>query len=197
MTVSLHRQLMIRLTVPLFALLVLDGIASYWLALHFSQRAYDAGLYDSARSLAQQVKFDSGRASIELPREALEMFEWDVLDRTYFAINSARYGLVLGHKDFPPPSRLPTRDLEPFYYDTVFGGEPVRAVAIRLPTRRDARQAPKPDRGDSHCDAGAAAAACARCRVHLAHGHTRRSCAAQRGGRAHRKAQPGRSPAAG
>ncbi len=137
MTVSLHRQLMQRLTVPLILLLVLDGIVSYWMALHFSQRAYDAGLYDSARSLATQVKFISGRATVDLPREALEIFEWDVLDRTYFAVNSARYGLVMGHRGFPAPSQLPARDLEPYYYDSVFEGESIRAVAIRLPTPSD------------------------------------------------------------
>jgi two-component system sensor histidine kinase TctE len=137
MTVSLHRQLMRRLTVPLLILLVLDGFGSYWLALHFSQRAYDAGLYDSARSLAQQVKFVAGRATIDLPREALEIFEWDVLDRTYFAVNSARSGLVLGHRDFPAPAQRPLRELEPYFYDTVFAGQPVRAVAVRLPAQSD------------------------------------------------------------
>ena len=135
--VSLHRQLMQRLAVPLLALLVLDAIGSYGIAVHFSRRAYDAGLYDSARSLAQQVKFVAGRATIELPREALEIFEWDVLDRTYFAVNSARSGLVLGHRDFPPPPATPTRELEPFFYDSMYAGEPIRAVAVRLPTADD------------------------------------------------------------
>jgi two-component system sensor histidine kinase TctE len=137
MTVSLHRQLMRRLSVPLLALLVLDAVGSYWLALHFSQRAYDAGLYDSARSLAQQVKIVAGRATVELPREALEIFEWDVLDRTYFAVNSGRSGLVLGHADFPAPPEPPERELEPHFYDASLGGEPIRAVAIRLPALDD------------------------------------------------------------
>src|SRR4051794_3719691 len=135
MTVSLHRQLMRRLTVPLLVLLVLDGIGSYWLALHFSQRAYDAGLYDSARSLAQQVKFVAGRATIDLPREALEIFEWDVSDRTYFAVNGPRSGLMLGHRVFPQPPQLRARELEPYFYDSVYAGQSIRAVAIRLPTQ--------------------------------------------------------------
>ena len=64
--ISLHRQLLRRLTVPLLILLVLDGMGSYVIALHFSRRAYDAGLYDSARSLAQQVKFRSEEHTSEL-----------------------------------------------------------------------------------------------------------------------------------
>ena len=130
MVVSLHRQLLGRLTLPLIVVLVLDGFISYRLALHFSTGAYDAGLYDSARSLATQVKLVSGQANVSLPREALEIFEWDVLDRTFFAVSSDRRGLILGHRNFPPPDALLTRDLEPVYYDAVFEAAPIRAVAI-------------------------------------------------------------------
>jgi two-component system sensor histidine kinase TctE len=134
---SLHRQLLHRLTIPLIVLLVIDGLISYGLALHFSQRAYDAVLYDSARSLATQVKFVAGRATLDLPRSALEIFEWDVMDRTFYAVNSDRHGLILGHSDFPRPPSMPVRDLEPFFFDAEFGGESIRAAVIRLPTEDD------------------------------------------------------------
>ena len=137
MTVSLHRQLMQQLTLPLLFLLIVDGVVSYWLAVHFSQRAYDAGLYDSARSLATQVKFSGGRVSVDLPREALEIFEWDVVDRTYFAVDSEREGLVIGHKGFPEPPESPVRDLVPYFYDASVEGAPIRAVAVRLPAPSD------------------------------------------------------------
>lgn len=136
-TLSLHRQLFRRLTIPLLVLLIIDGAVSYALALHFSQRAYDAVLYDSARSLATQVRFVAGRATLDLPRAALEIFEWDVLDRTFFAVESDRHGLVLGHRDFPKPPILPAADLQPHFYDADLRGESVRAVVIRLPTQSD------------------------------------------------------------
>ena len=134
---SLHRQLLRRLTLPLIALLFVDGLVSYGLALYFSERAYDAVLYDSARSLATQVKFVSGRAIVDLPQSALEIFEWDVMDRTFFAVSSERHGLILGNRNFPKPSMLPDRDLEGHFYDAAFEGEAIRAVAIRLPTPSD------------------------------------------------------------
>ncbi len=137
MTVSLHRQLMQRLTAPLLFLLIVDGIVSYWLAVHFSQRAYDAGLYDSARSLATQVKSSGGKVMVDLPREALEIFEWDVVDRTYFAVHSEREGLVIGHRAFPAPPERPVRDLVPYFYDASVDGAPIRAVAVRLPDPDD------------------------------------------------------------
>ena len=134
---SLHRQLIYRLTVPLIMLLVIDGLISYGLALHFSRRAYDAILYDSARSLATQVKFVAGRATLDLPRAALEIFEWDVMDRTFFAVNSERHGLILGHRDFPKAPALASGDLEPYFFNSDFQGEAIRAVVIRLPTPSD------------------------------------------------------------
>ena len=134
---SLHRQLVYRLTVPLIILLIIDGLISYGLALHFSRRAYDAVLYDSARSLATQVKFVAGRATLDLPRAALEIFEWDVMDRTFFAVNSDRHGLIIGHPDFPRAPALATGAFEPYFFDAEFQGEAIRAVVIRLPTPSD------------------------------------------------------------
>ena len=82
-------------------LLSLESVVSYGLALRFSERAYDAGLYDSARSLAQQVKSISGKATLSLPSEALEIIQWDALDRTYFLVESTRHVQVLGHAGLP------------------------------------------------------------------------------------------------
>lgn len=134
---SLHRQLLHRLSIPLIVLLVIDGMISYALALHFSQSAYDAMLYDSARSLAAQVKSVSGRATLDLPASALEIFEWDVMDRTFYAVNSERSGLILGHSDFPKAPTTPSVDLRPYYFDSEINGESIRAVVIRLPTSGD------------------------------------------------------------
>lgn len=134
---SLHRQLLLRLTFPLLVLLAIDGLICYGLALHFSRQSYDAALYDSARSLATQVKFVAGRATLDLPRSALEIFEWDVMDRTFYAVESERHGLILGHSDFPKPPGTPHGDLQPHFFDSEFGGEAIRAVVIRLPTPSD------------------------------------------------------------
>lgn len=135
--VSLRRKLMWRLAAPLILMLTLESAVSYGLALHFSTRAYDAGLYDSARSLAQQVKLVSGRATLSLPSEALEIIQWDVLDRTYFSVESARQGPVLGHVGLPHPAVRPKDNLVPVFFDAYYLGEPVRAVAIQLPVAED------------------------------------------------------------
>lgn len=134
---SLRHQLMRRLTLPLLLLIVLDGIASHQIAAHFSRRAYDDGLYDLARSLALQVKFRADRVSVDLPREAIEMFESDVVGRTYFVVTSAVQGVVLGERLFPAPPRSPRRDQNPIYYDATMDARPIRAVAIAQPSGTD------------------------------------------------------------
>ena len=52
-TLSLRRQLLLRLLVPLAALFCIGAAASYYIALGFANNAYDRALYDSARALAR------------------------------------------------------------------------------------------------------------------------------------------------
>lgn len=137
MALSLHRQLFRRLTLPLLLLLIVEGFVSHRLALHFSERAYDAGLYGAARDLSGQMKFVSGRAILDLPREALEIIRWDVFDRIFFAVDSARHGLMVGDSGFPQPPESLAERMQPFFYDASFRGERIRAVAVRLRVEDD------------------------------------------------------------
>lgn len=129
---NLRRQLVMRLLWPLLALFLAGAYVSYFVAAHFANLAYDRWLYDSARALAQQVRLVGGAARLELPKAAIEMFEWDDLDRTYYAVNSRKQGLVFGHITFPMPPVPVARDLDPTYYDATIEGRPTRVVAIRL-----------------------------------------------------------------
>lgn len=131
---SLRVALVKRLAIPLVFLVLLDGFASYSVALHFSRRVYDHWLYDSARALGEEVKIVDGRIQLSLPPEAIEIFEWDISDRTHFAVLSKREGLVLGLRSFPLPPVLPP-DLKGRYFNTTIDGDAVRAVAIRLPVQ--------------------------------------------------------------
>lgn len=87
-----------------------------------------------ARSLAQQVKMVGGVARLDLPHAAIEMFEWDETDRTYYAVTTRKQGLVFGHSAFPAPPEELSVDLRPTYYDASIDGRVVRVVAVRLPS---------------------------------------------------------------
>lgn len=53
---SLRAQLLSKLTLPLLFVVILDAAASYYVATHFTNQAYDRWLLDSAKSLVQEVK---------------------------------------------------------------------------------------------------------------------------------------------
>ena len=52
----LRTQLLTWLAVPLFLLLIADTFISYWVALSFSQRAYDRSLVEIAREVTGDMK---------------------------------------------------------------------------------------------------------------------------------------------
>src|ERR1700747_1901530 len=94
--VSLRSGLLLRLGVVLVLLLALDAIASYFTALHFANLVYDRWLIDSTRSLAQAVRAEHGLIQFDLPRVALEIFQFDEVDKTYFKVSSVDQGFIGG-----------------------------------------------------------------------------------------------------
>jgi signal transduction histidine kinase len=99
--VSLRAGLLLRFGIVLILLLALDGLASYFTALHFANLVYDRWLIDSTRSLAQAVRAEHGRIEFDLPRTALEIFQFDEVDKTYFKVSSKRRGLIGGDAELP------------------------------------------------------------------------------------------------
>jgi two-component system sensor histidine kinase TctE len=130
---SLRSQLLRRLLIPLVTLFCFGAAASYYIALGFANSAYDRALYDSARSLAQQIKVVDGRTVVDLPRAALEMFEWDDLDTTYYRISSESEGFVFGHKAMPDAPPPPKDSQRAQYFDGDMLQQKVRVVALQLP----------------------------------------------------------------
>lgn len=99
--VSLRTSLLLRLGFVLVLLLALDGLASYFTALHFANLVYDRWLTDSTRSLAHAVRAEHGQIRFDLPRVALEIFQFDEVDKTYFKVSSERQGLIGGDGSLP------------------------------------------------------------------------------------------------
>ncbi len=126
---SLRSGLLLRLGSVLLVLLLLDALACYFTAMHFANLVYDRWLIDSTRSLAQAVRPENGRIEFDLPRVALEMFQFDEIDRTYFRVASSLRGYIAGEQMLPntPPAPLGGIQLA---YATV-NGERVRLVATR------------------------------------------------------------------
>lgn len=128
---SLRRRLLVRLWGPLHFVLIVGALGAIWLAKHVASVVYDRWLYDSAMTLAQQIKHDGERSTLTLPRAVVEMLEWDSVDVISEEVRSLRYGLLLHNAQFPDPPGHLLLD-KPIFYDGKIGDRHVRIVAIRL-----------------------------------------------------------------
>jgi two-component system sensor histidine kinase TctE len=134
---SLRRRLLARLWIPLSGVLLLGAVVSFGVAYHFGNVVHDRWLLDSAMTLATQLRANVGKVSLELSPSAVEMFEWDAVDRIYEQVTAPSGRLIFGNADFPaPPGDLAPN--APRYYDTTIGGNPVRVVAVAVASPADA-----------------------------------------------------------
>lgn len=127
---SLRAQLLLRLTLPLTLVVILDAAVSYFVVLHYVDQAYDRWLLDSARSLAQEVKAQKDKVTFDLPPIAVEVFRWDDMDQTFFKVESQTGGLVAGDKALPTPAIDAMTKEQPLYSDREFQGRKVRLVSV-------------------------------------------------------------------
>ncbi|MBX7199541.1 MAG: sensor histidine kinase [Rhodospirillaceae bacterium] len=128
---SLKRRLLIRLSVPLLGLMLLGAGLSFAAARYFAAMVHDQWLYDSAMSLASQLGYSDGEVVVDLPDEAVQMFEWDHADRIYYEIAS-HAGHIFGNATVPLPPEIANgpRGPGPRYFLTQVDGVPVRAATI-------------------------------------------------------------------
>jgi two-component system sensor histidine kinase TctE len=129
---SIRRELLARLMAPLMMILALGGISAYGLAQHFSQVVLDNWLYDSAMSLANRVRWENGRAFVDLAEGAREILEWDIVDRVYYEVTPERGERLIGNAFLPLPPALPRDSTGPIYYEGVVSGASVRLLAVVL-----------------------------------------------------------------
>lgn len=134
---SLRRRLLARLWIPLTGVLLAGALLAFVIAFHFGNVVHDRWLLDSAMTLATQLRANMGRVSLELPPSAVEMFEWDAVDRIYEEVRYSSGRVLFGNAAFPasPDNLAPN---EPRYYDAEMGGNPVRVVAIAVASPVDA-----------------------------------------------------------
>ncbi|TMS58149.1 sensor histidine kinase [Imbroritus primus] len=133
---SLRSRLLGDLWKPLFCLLLLGAVAVFFLARHIGSSVYDRWLYDSAMTLAEQVRVEDGKAVLDLPKQAVEMFEWDQVDRIFSDVRSRRYGLIFRNSDLPPPPE----ELQPGQsriFPHWVKGHAARVVAVAVPNPAD------------------------------------------------------------
>ena len=115
----------------LVLLLALDALACYLTALHFANLVYDRWLIDDTRSLASAVHSEHGQTQFDVPRVALQIFQFDAVDRTWFKVVSDKRGLLAGEGHVPTAAKtLPINAIR--LQTTTMLGKRVRVVSTRV-----------------------------------------------------------------
>jgi two-component system sensor histidine kinase TctE len=128
---SLRRRLLWRLGGLVSLVLLLGAAMTFALARHFAYGVLDQWLFDSASTLGAQIKATTGQAQFELPRSAVEMFEFDAVDRVYYDVVTAKGERIFGNAALPAAHELPRKGT-PVFYDANIHGKAVRIVAVEL-----------------------------------------------------------------
>jgi len=131
---SLKTTIIIRLLVPMFFFLLIETALSYWITLHYVEKTYDRWLLNSAHSLEQEIKITDQGIAVELSANALEVFSWDDLDKTYFKIVAEKQGELIGDHALPELDiELESMEgIEPVFFNTLIDDEPIRVVSVQV-----------------------------------------------------------------
>ena len=125
---TIRKRLLVLLLPALALLLGLWAWSAYLSVLHFADIAYDRALYDSARTLATQVKVQDGKAILDLSEDEREMLEVDPQDDVYFEVFAADGTRLGGTADLPAPRAGSAPGDFGYLYDGKFVNESLRLV---------------------------------------------------------------------
>lgn len=129
LSLSLRRQLASWLLIPLLVVWVIGAVKSYYIAVDYANLANDRELFDSALTLASQVRSDHGTIAVNQAQTALQMITIDPYDKVFFKVSAPELGVIAGREVPAPPMDEPVPD-KPLYYDGVVDGMPVRIASL-------------------------------------------------------------------
>lgn len=127
---SLRRRLLVFLLIPMAALLCLDAVLTYVVALGYANRVHDRDLSDDALTLAKMVS--DNQLGSTLTSQARFLLEYDPDGRSYFSVRSSLHGLLTGNDRLSRAARMPGVDNTPLLYDAQMERRVLRAATIRI-----------------------------------------------------------------
>lgn len=95
---SLRRRLLAFLVLPMLALLLLNAVITYRVALAYSNRMHDRNLLEDTQSFARMLQ--TMPLSGELSPQARFLLEYDPDGHGYFNVDSLRHGVLVSNADF-------------------------------------------------------------------------------------------------
>lgn len=132
MIISLRRQLLAWVLLPLACAVTIDAWLEYRSSVETASVIQDNLLLGSARMIAEQVSFENGAFEHMIPPAALELFQSQNTDRIYYRVTTGAGHLLAGYTDLPQPQAGFAAD-SPYFFAATMRGEAVRVVAFFQP----------------------------------------------------------------
>ncbi|EEA01651.1 integral membrane sensor signal transduction histidine kinase [Burkholderia sp. H160] len=124
---SLRGRLLWWLLLPLAAFVSISVAISYRFAQTTADLVQDNALLSSMRIIGEDIDWDNGSVSIQIPPAALELFESPEQDTVFYRVEASGHRLLAGSPDLPLPPHVSD---SPTLYATQFAdGHAARAVA--------------------------------------------------------------------
>jgi two-component system sensor histidine kinase TctE len=130
---SIQARLFRFLMISLLGVLILSGLATWFVAYRVANEAYDHGLLDPVMNIVQNVRQGPGGPSLTLSPREQEALLFDGSDRVFFQVRSSSgQWFAGGTRDLPaPPEPLVPR--VPTFYSAGVGDAAVRICALLTP----------------------------------------------------------------
>lgn len=138
---SLRVRLLAWVLLPLACTVAVDAWLSYRGAVETASEVQDRLLLGSARSIAEQVRFEDGSFVDQIPPAALELFQSTQPDHIYYRVTTGAGLLLAGYTDLPRPALSVPTDV-PYFFNSSMRGNPVRVVALFQPVIGDPNAKP-------------------------------------------------------
>ncbi|WP_295457127.1 sensor histidine kinase [uncultured Thiodictyon sp.] len=127
----LSRDLLVRLMLPLLAIVAATGALGTYTAHRLTERVFDHWLLDAARSVGALVRFEHGRASLDLASAAQAVLLYDDIDRIDFSVIQGER-LLAGRRSIPQSGQHEVIYPRGRAYETGLDGKRVRVARVDL-----------------------------------------------------------------
>ena len=138
---SLRARLLGWVLLPLACAVAVDAWLSYQSAVDTASVVQDRLLLGSARSIAEQIRFEDGSFVHQIPPSALELFQSTQPDHIYYRVTTGAGRLLAGYTELSPPALTAPLDA-PHFSNAVMRGSAVRVVALFQPVIGDPNAKP-------------------------------------------------------
>lgn len=115
------------------SLLAVFGVGLFLYIRNFSldaaDTAFDRVLAAAALSIADNIRVEDGRLTLELPLASLEILGASRETRGFYAVRAPDHSLITGYADLPESK--PVQDSSPRFFDAIYSNEAVRVGSIQ------------------------------------------------------------------